>query len=83
MQIFREAVQLHGRPLEVRTDKGMESILVVYDQHLVGLGAITGRSVHNVRIERHWRDVNEKVLNFFKRYLILIFLFNNTVYFYI
>ena len=55
------------RPECIRTYKGTESVLIVFDQICVGLDAKTGRSVHNVRVERHWRDINEKVLHFYRK----------------
>ena len=67
LQIFREGVEKYGRPESVRTDKGTESVLICFDQHLVGLELFTGCSVHNVRVERHWRDVNEKVIYHYRR----------------
>ena len=57
----------YGRPECIRTNKGTESVLIVFDQICVGLDAKTGRSVHNVRVERHWRDINEKVLHFYRK----------------
>ena len=68
--LFKAAIQQYGCPTRVRTDYGGENVEVW--RHMVSVHGedtkpvIAGSSVHNQRIERHNRIVNEQVIAQFK-----------------
>ena len=69
LQSFLSAVQEWGLPSHVRCDRGGENVDVV--EYMINErgtdrgSALVGRSVHNQRIERLWRDVYKDVLDLF------------------
>ncbi|KAJ8019155.1 hypothetical protein HOLleu_42445 [Holothuria leucospilota] len=61
LEHFVAATQKYGIPSRIRTDYGSENIRIELRMNLLRGYArgshISGESVHNVRIERLWRDV--------------------------
>lgn len=69
LSCFLTGVKEFGLPIRVRTDKGMENVRIAdYMIHNRGSNQssiLVGKSVHNQRIERLWRDVFDGVLCFY------------------
>ena len=68
--LFQEAVTKYGMPIHVRTDYGGENVIIWRNMTEFwgeeARSVIVGSSVHNQRIERHNRAVNEQVLDTYK-----------------
>lgn len=71
LALYQEALPKYGRPFRVRTDHGWENVDVWNDMNTAwgedARSAIVGSSVHNQRIERHNRAVNEQEFIGFKK----------------
>ena len=71
LELFREAVTIYGLPSRIGIDKGGENVdvaMYLLTHPLRGPGrstVIVGKSVHNQRVERMWRDVYTGVLDFY------------------
>jgi len=71
LHLFQEAISNYGLPSRIRIDQGGENVdislfLLMHPLRGPGRGSvIVGRSVHNQRIERMWRDVYEGALGFY------------------
>jgi hypothetical protein len=81
LQLFTQAVEKYGLPSRVRCDRGTENYSVAYfmlEHPLRGPdrgSIIAGRSVHNQRVERFWRDLFVSCVSvFYHLFYHLVFL---------
>ena len=76
LEAFQTAVNTFHYPRRIRTDHGTENVAVarfmLQKYGVASNPAITGRSIHNQRIERMWKDVFAYVLQYF--YNLLYFM---------
>lgn len=61
--VFKDAIALFSIPSRIRVDNGGEYNFIEKFMNQVDgeVRCIRGKSVHNVRIERLWRDYLEKI----------------------
>lgn len=71
LSLFTGAIPKYGRPLRIRTDHGGENVEIWKDMISArpeeSKPVLVGKSVHNQRIERHNRALNEQVMARFRR----------------
>lgn len=70
LDAFQEGERTFGTPDSVRSDHGGENVLVwrhMLETHDNISSVITGRSTHNERVERMWRDITRCVSSSFIR----------------
>ena len=81
LSCFLKGVNSFGLPSRVRSDQGRENIGVadfMIEKRGEGRGSmITGKSTHNQRIERLWKDVYEGVLGLYQE--IFTFMEDNSI----
>ena len=65
VDVFHEGEQLFGSPNCVRSDCGGENVEVWRHMIEANKQVITGRSTHNERVERMWRDITRCVSSSF------------------
>ena len=77
LEAFKEATTNYGLPSRVCCDQGGENTAIALFMLMHPLrgpergNVIVGRSVHNQRIERMWRDVHQGVLTVQRAVLLL------------